>query len=247
MKNIIQILLLAIILFGISCNKSENISSPSSPDGVGGSMARFTIVGNYLYVVDSGHLNTFSLAQPNDPQKVNATAVSFDIETIFPFQDKLFIGSRNGLFIYSLANPASPAQLSMASHFTACDPVVANENYAYVTVRAGSNCGGQSNALIIYDIQSILQPRSVNSIPMTNPHGLGLKNNRLFVCDGAAGLKVYNITSPQFPVLSQHISTGFFYDCIPYGNILICSIEGGIALYDITENQDLSLLGTITN
>lgn len=228
-----------------SCDKDSNPGEPGT--GTGGSLARFTIAANHLYVADGTTLHTYSLNDPSDPQKTASTPVGWEIETIFPWKDKLFIGSRDAMYIYSIANPDQPASLGMVSHLRACDPVIANDSIAYVTVRSGSTCGGTINALIVYDISQILYPDQRNAIPLINPHGLGMQGNHLFVCDGTNGLKVFDITQPYYPTQIQSLSGETFYDCIPYDDLLICMIGGGMALYDISDPNQINLLSKITN
>ncbi len=43
-----------------------------------------------------------------------------------------------GVSIYDNTNPSSPSLLSTLAHFTGCDPVVAQGNYAYYTIHAGT-------------------------------------------------------------------------------------------------------------
>ncbi len=84
-------------------------SAPSaSQTGVSGSMARFTTLNDYLYAVSDSKLYSINISNPSDPQQVNAKNLWGGIETIYPFQNKLFIGSGNGMFIYDLSNPADP-------------------------------------------------------------------------------------------------------------------------------------------
>lgn len=228
-----------------SCSKDGE--SAVSPDtGKGGSLARFTISANYLYAVDNQTLHTFSLADPKNPQKVNATEIGFEVETIYTWEDKLFIGSRDAMYIYSIKNPSAPVKMGFASHVRACDPVVANDTAAYVTVRSGNNCGGDINALYVFQVDDIMQPVLMRAIQLQNPHGLGIHNNTLFVCDGNAGLKIYDITEPYNPLEIKTVTGEQFYDCIPDGNILICMIEGGMAIYDITNARSITLLAKIT-
>jgi len=248
MKKLFTILLFTGCCLALlpSCEKSEYASSDSASGiGTGGSLARFIIVGDYLYVVDGDALHTFSLSQPVNPVKISSLQIGFEIETIFAFKDKLFIGSKSALYIFSIANPAQPEMLGRAEHFRACDPVVANDSIAYVTVRSGSNCGGTVNALLVYDVKNIMQPQQKNSIPLVNPYGLGVQQNYLFICDGSAGLKVYDITQPEMPTYKKGFSDGVYFDCIPYGNILICMIEGGIAIYDIYDIGNMQLVSKI--
>src|SRR5690606_33194815 len=115
-----------------ACSKDANSPGENVGVGKGGSLARFTIAMNHLYVVDGSTLYTYSLADPNTPVKVSELAIGFNIETIYPWGDKLFIGSMDAMYIYSISNPATPNYLAMASHVRACDPVVANDTRAYV-------------------------------------------------------------------------------------------------------------------
>lgn len=231
-----------------ACNKSDNsvngnnsFNNNSGQYGKGGSLARFTIWGNYMYVVDNTHLITYDISMANNPKPVKTTEIGFNIETIFPYDDKLFIGSRDAMFVYSIANPDNPVQIGQAGHLSACDPVVASDDVAYVTVRNGSACGGTLNVLYVYDITNPETPSEINVLQMTNPYGLGIKDNVLYVCDADAGLKVYKRGSGY-----QNYSLDFatskggytFYDCIPYNNLLICMVEGGIVLYNIQSPEN---------
>ncbi|PSK95116.1 hypothetical protein [Taibaiella chishuiensis] len=247
MKYFYQYLVLAAIALACctSCSKNDN-SSSGSDTGTGGSLARFTITMDHLYVVDGKNLYTFDLATGYAPVKVNTTSIGFNIETIYTWKDKLFIGSRDAMYVYSIANPGEPSLLGTASHARACDPVVATDTVAYVTVRTGTTCGGNTNALYVYDLHNVVQPLLKNTVNLNNPHGLGLQDNILYVCDGNSGLKVYNLKEAYAPVLSRTITGETFYDCIPYGDVLICMIEGGTALYDISDITHIRLLSKIT-
>jgi len=228
-----------------SCNKTDN-SGPAANVGKGGSLARFIIAQNYLYVVDQGELHTYSLANPTAPLKVSQQQIGFAIETIYSWKDKLFVGSQEAIYVYSITNPRSPQLLGSASHLRACDPVVANDYAAYVTVRAGTNCGGDINALIVYNINEVLNPIETNRIQLNNPYGLGLNGQTLYVCDGNNGLKVFDVTSPHHPNEVKQITGHFFKDCIPFGNLLICMLNDGIALYNIEAPLDPEFLALIT-
>jgi len=230
-----------LLLTGLcSCSKDRDALTEDTA-GTGGSLARFTIALNHLYAVDHQLLYTFSLADARNPVKVFTNEVGFDVETIYTWKDKLFIGSGTAMYVYSIADPGRPSLLGTALHTRACDPVVANDSVAYVTVRSGSNCGGNVNALYVYDLKDVLQPRQANVINLQNPYGLGLKDSTLYVCDAAYGLKVFRISEAYYPLLVSTVTGETFYDCIPYGNLLICMIEGGMALYDISDPAHIKL------
>ena len=171
--------------------------------GIGGSLARFSIIGDYLYSVSDTQLDVISLLQAQQPERVNTINLGWGIETIFPYQDKLFIGSNSGMFIFDNSNPAAPTQLSSFAHARACDPVFVKDNYAYVTLRDGSLCEGFVNQLDLVDITDLSNPFLEKSFPMANPHGLTIRGSNLILCEGTHGLKVFDITDPK--TLDQHL------------------------------------------
>jgi hypothetical protein len=164
--------------------------------GIGGSLARFTIIGDYLYSVGDSQMDVISLLQPRLPQRVNTINLGWGIETIFPYQDKLFIGSTSGMFIFDNSNPAAPTQLSAFAHARACDPVFVKDNYAYVTLRDGNTCDGFVNQLDLVDITDLTNPKLEKTFPMENPHGLTIRGNDLILCEGTHGLKAFDISDP---------------------------------------------------
>ncbi|MDH5605204.1 MAG: hypothetical protein OEY51_14735, partial [Cyclobacteriaceae bacterium] len=221
--------------------------SAGNNPGIGGSLARFTVSGNFLYALDDTDMHSVDVSNPVQPVLETKKTIGWGIETIFPYGDKLFIGSQNGMFIYSLTNPASPELLSTFSHVMSCDPVVVEGDYAYVTLRTGNNCFRGVNQLDVIDIADASNPQLVMSYDMYNPGGLGVDNNLLFICDGTAGLKIYDATDKlsitshkvaQYPDLKA-------IDVIPFNNILMVIAEDGFYQYDYSDIQNISLLSDI--
>jgi hypothetical protein len=211
-------------------------------------MARYTIYDNYLYTIDDANMQVFDISSPSRPAFAGLINVGFNIETIYPYKDKLFIGSQTGMHIYDNANPASPVRLSTFAHVRSCDPVVADDKYAYVTLRNGNTCGGFANQLDVVDISNLSSPKLVKTYQMSNPHGLGLDydTHTLFVCDGTSGLKVYDAKDPL--ALDKNIlsrKTGHTFDVIPYKNIAIVTGNDGISQYDYSDPKNLKLLSKI--
>ncbi|MEM9325795.1 MAG: hypothetical protein AAGA85_09070 [Bacteroidota bacterium] len=166
-----------------------NTSSASGNVGIGGSMARFTIYDKFLYTVDFSDMRLFDLSEATAPEKTNTIPLGWDIETIFPYGDKLFIGARNGMHIYDNANPESPVRLSTYQHVQSCDPVVVRDDYAFVTLRSGSECQGFINQLDVVDITDLRDPTLLKTYEMSNPHGLGVNGDCLFITEGEFGLR----------------------------------------------------------
>ena len=214
----------------------------SSPYGMGGSMARFTIVNSHLYTVSDNSLDIFSISTPQTPAFTSKLQLGWGIETIYPFKNKLFIGSTTGMFIYDISNPSQPSKQGEFSHARKCDPVIAEDKYAYVTLRTGSGCPGTGNELNIVDISNIFQPALVKTYPMTNPHGLSKDGDLLFICDGKDGLKVYNAANVNFISLVKQIDIKDTYDVIAWNDVAIVSAADGLYQYDYSDPKDIKLL-----
>jgi hypothetical protein len=241
-----QVLGFLLVLIFFSCDKgvAEN-NAFANPTGQGGSLARFTIVGNYLYTVDKESLKVFDITNAAQPVFKGRISVGFEIETIYPFKDKLFIGSTSVVHIFSIADPAVPKKLSVAispNVLRRCDPVVAKDTVAYATLRANGECGGTGSILAVYDIKDISNPVQKGQYPVSEPYGLGYSENVLYVCDRVKGLMVFDISKPYFPLLVRSVANVQPVDVIPYNNVLIVWTTKGINLYDITNKLNPVLL-----
>jgi hypothetical protein len=243
----LNIFLVFALLFATGCTKDGASSDSKGFQGQGGSTARFAINGSWLYTVDMQQLRTYSLADPSNPIPVNTQDVGFEIETIFPFGDKLFIGSTSVIHIFSIDNPAKPEKLSTAISPTVmrrCDPVVAKDTVAFATLRSGGECGGVQSILAVFNIKQITNPVQVASLPLSAPRGLGYADTILYVCD-APGLHIYNIKDAYNPVRLDVISDGEFYDVIPYGGLLFAWTKTGGIIYNIQNPAKPQKLSTI--
>ena len=246
-KYIIYLFVLFITSQNLSCTKESVGKAFNSNTGKGGSLARFTIVGNYLYTVDKTQLKVFNVADPSAPELRSTIDVGFEIETIFPFRDKLFIGSTSVVHIFSIENPEQPEKLSEAISpqvLRRCDPVVAKDSVAYATLRTNGVCGGTQSVLAVYDIKDVTHPINVNQVMVSEPYGLGYAENALYVCDRWT-LLVFDISEPYTPELKIQLAGHEFYDVIADGNTLICWIKEGVALYDITDRFNPEIITTI--
>ncbi|WP_128543972.1 LVIVD repeat-containing protein [Larkinella soli] len=249
MKNLLILTMIGLaVLAGCSETGTRDSSGMPNPDGgsgQGGSMARFTVAGNYLYVVNTHSLNVYDVTQNADPKSLGKVTLGFGVETIFPYKNHLFIGTQTGMHIMNLANPAQPQQTSFYRHIYSCDPVVAQGDYAYVTLRSGTACNTGPNRLEVVDIKNLANPVRVSTIPMTNPHGLGIDGNLLFVSEGDHGLKVFDATDPLNLRLLKNFTDLRSYDVIPGNHLLIVTGRDGIFQYRYDDSQELTLLSKL--
>lgn len=244
MKTVSRFILCCCLALLAACSKDTKNSQPSP--GKGGSMARFALTDNYLYVVNSVYLHVYDISAGGLPVEKNIIHAGWDIETIFAYDNKLFLGSSNALYIYSLENPTVPLMQSTVTHFRSCDPVVTQGNTAFVTLRGGRSCGGTVNALMVYDVTNVKAPVLKSNIPLEGPYGLGVQDSALYVCDGTNGLVVFDIKSPHAPRVLQTIeSDNMYIDVIPYNGVLIAYVKGGVQFFDISEPQKPVLLSSL--
>ena len=244
MRTIIFIVSISLIFSSCAKEGTANAPQASSTTGAGGSLARFTISGNHLYLADYRTVEVYDISNPSATVKQASVPVNFAVETIFPYKDKLFIGSSNGMFIYSISNPSLPTLVGSATHMRACDPVVANDSMSYVTLRGGTPCGPATSGLYIYDIKNLSTPVQKSLFNLSNPYGLGLKDTVVFVCRGGDGLTAVNVKNAAAPKTMYTKTGNTFYDVIPYDNLLIAYVSKGIVLYDMSDLNNLVELGS---
>jgi len=216
--------------------------------GVGGSMARFITYDDYLYALESSwKLKSINISNIDNLKVENELSLWGNVETVFIANDYLYVGTSNGMHILDLVNPAAPNFLSSYTHITACDPVVVEGDRAYVTLRSGNTCGGFQDLLEVIDISDKYEPKRLSSFSMSKPYGLGIDNGTLFVCEGEYGLKVYDATNENS--ITSNMIAWFpginAYDVIPLDNFLFMIGEDGFYIYDYSDLNNISILGSL--
>lgn len=223
-------------------------NNPTTKDmisnGTGGSLAQFTVVDDYLYTIDYRTLNIFHLGDPDMPALTESIDMGVGMETVFHQDGHLFIGANDGVHIYDISDPRSPMEVSEFQHVTSCDPVVANGTIAVATLRGGTECGGSLSQMDVIDISNINHPQLAGFEELENPYGLGFSQvdgDIVYVCDGIAGLKAYDISNPHFPSLVMHNPNLEALDVIADGeDNLIVLTRAGVYQFDGTKPLTLS-------
>lgn len=226
---------------------SANSSSGASAAGIGGSMARFGLTGNSLVAVDNYAYYCFDLSDPSSPRLQAQSQIGWNIETMFLLNKNMFLGTTTGMLVYDLSDVNKPVYLSTFWHATGCDPVVVQNNRAYVTIRGGNRCGSNINRLDVLDVTNLTKPLLLKSYSMDEPYGLGISDEILFVCDGKSGLKIYNASDPlliadrqlaKFPGIQA-------YDVIPLEKSLLMIGSDGFYQYDYSDVANIRQLSVI--
>lgn len=237
-------------VFLTTSSSGPSVASPSNvlggTNGQAGSFSRFAQINNYLYVGNDRSITPIDITNPIAPA-VKPLINSPEIETMYAFNNVILAGGPNGMYIYNLTNPASPSLQGSFFHWRGCDPVVAQNNVAYVTVRGGaeSRCGGSRNILQVIDISNFNNPTLIKTYEMQHPFGVGIFNNKLGVCDGTAGFKIYDASVSNNLQLKNTISSINAYDVIMNNETALLVAKDGVYQYNITNASSPILLSKI--
>lgn len=223
-------------------NSSGGAVPQGTTFGTGGSMARFGLYSDYLYAVDRADLHIFDVKTPESPNDIGKQNVGWDVETMFIYDGYMFLGTQSGMRVFNLDVPTVPNYVSDFWHVTSCDPVVVDDGYAYVTLRGGTRCGSTVNRLDVLELSDDYKDNTlIGSYPLNGPYGLGIDGDILFVCDGDAGLKIYDVTDKYHIDNNQianfpNINT---YDVIPFNDYLFMIGDDGFYQYDYSDIQNI--------
>jgi hypothetical protein len=214
--------------------------------GTNGSMARFSIINNFLYTVGYSSLTAFDISQPYAPAFSSTVLVDWHVETIYPLKDRLFVGTNNGMYMYDVQkSPSTPLLIGEFTHLRACDPAIADGDYAYITLNDSSACLGNNNELQIINIKDVANPFLVKSYQFTHPVGLSKDGNNLFICDGKGGLKIYNATDVNNLQLLKELKDAVVYDVIAQSGLAIVMADNGIYQYDYSDLNNIHLVSKL--
>jgi len=189
--------------------------------------------------------NIFDLTGSELKKAAENTYLWGNVETIFSYKDNMFMGTPTGMLIFSAKDPLKPEYQSSITHAYGCDPVVVDNDLAYVTVHSGNTCGQNTNELFIVDVKDVKNPKQMVTYNMTNPKGLSIDDGKLFICDD--GLKIYNITDPQTLMSNKiaHFKDMAEFDAIAHNNIVMMIAEDGIYQYDYSNISLIKYLSKI--
>lgn len=222
-----------------------NTGSGNKSVGITGSMSRFAIYKDNLYAVINNYMSIFNLAAESPVKMGENFYVGFDVETIFGYKDYMFLGTPTGMIIYSVEDPVKPEYQSRVVHVLGCDPVVVEDDIAYVTVRSGDFCGQNVDQLMIIEVKDVKHPKPIAIYAMKGPKGLGIEEGTLFICDD--GLKVFNAKNPLTVMANQlaHFKDMDGLDVIPFNNVLMMIADDGIYQYDYSNLKNIKLLSKL--
>jgi len=213
-----------------------------------GSVNRIAYMNDYVYVVSRSNLTAFDAS--NGLELLSSNNVGWEMETIFPEDNRLFVGARNSMTIFDASNPSEPRMASSFFHEDSCDPVYPDGDIAYLTLRTGdfSDCPGNQNALLVLDISNDNIAMQIDEIRMKRPYGLSLIGDKLYVGEGEFGLKIFDATDRKKLKLTKFDESIEAYDVIPHptrNDLILVAGTNGLQQYEV-EGDDFRLLSQIS-
>jgi hypothetical protein len=224
-------------------------SFAGNSNGAIATINRIAYSDDHVYLINSRDM--FVLSAENGLVLENRMDnIGWEMETIYPYEDNLFIGTQTNMLIYSLDSPDAPSYRSRFDHAQACDPVLPTEGFAYVTLRAGSLCQGFSNELDVVDLSNIDNPQLHKVIQLDSPYGMSKSGDVLYVGQGSNGLAIFDITDRSNPLLIRNDKSVEAYDIIAHPtatNRILISGTNGLAQYEVDNTiEALTLLSNIS-
>ncbi len=216
-----------------------------------GTVNRITTSNNYVYVVSNNNMIIVEDGENGlESNAIRIENIKEEMETVFPYQDNLFVGSKTSMSIFTISNGNNPVELYEFEHATSCDPVLPYKDVAYVTLRTAdfSECPGNINALLAIDINNLSQPVQVMEKQMASPYGMSVINNHLYVGNGENGLSIFDVTNPQSPILVHSLPEITAFDIIAdpsNSDYILIAGNDGMQQYKVNEDKTLEWASAI--
>ena len=224
-------------------------SFSGSSAGTSGTINKLATANGHLYAITSNDLHVFDVS--SDLTLVNTLSdFSSQMETIIIEGEEAFIGKVDGMEIVNISVPSSPITVNEFWHPEACDPVLPHVDVAYVTLRTDGPCQGRQNVLDVVSLdRSNFNLDLITVIPMASPFGMTIVDNVLYVGEGENGLKTFDVTERESPVLIEWNQDVTAYDIImhPTRDVLLLAGPDGMSQYGQDEtNSTLTLVSHIS-
>lgn len=245
MKNKTLIIVTFFLLLLSACSKDSTTNYNPNTTGVAGSLSRFTIVNNLMFCLDGPTLKTFNIANATSPSPVSNITLNTIPDNIFSYENYLLMGTSSGMLIYTVAE--TPVYISQYEHIVSCDPVVAENGYAYVTLRSVNECSQNIgvNRLEIISLQNISSPQQTAQYDLPAPFGLGVDGSTLFVTSNDSAIAVIDVTDKFIPVFLSSISAAGARDVIPLSGLLLIMAEKKLLQYDYSNLNNIQLISQL--
>ncbi len=224
-----------------------------------GDFTRTLIVEDYLYGVSHTDVMTYDISNREKPALVDRTPVGRAVETIYHYDGNLFIGSRTGMYVYTISRSGVPVRQGDYQYSNVpgidvepCDPVVAEGSTAYASLYTGDNleepCGRTQDlqTIVVLDVSNLNSPTLIQTHDTPSPRGLAIDGNLLFVCNNQNGLTVLDVSDSRNFVELTHIDGVDAWDAIIDDGRLVVVAATEVVQYDYSDPSHLVELSRIS-
>jgi hypothetical protein len=223
------------------------VSFVGNSSGSRGTTNRLAVKNDQLYILTNGGIDQYN----SGLEEVGSYNIwEPGLETIFERNNHIYVGSQQAMTVFKV-NDQNLELKGNFRHQASCDPVLPiSEDIAYVTTRSGGQCPGEDNVLYVVDTD--LESGSfveAQRISMSNPFGMALIGNLLFVAEGEFGLTVLDATDhDNLRIIKRHRDLTV-YDVLAHPSdpdILFIANDDSIEQYQISnQGIDKTLLSRI--
>jgi hypothetical protein len=211
-----------------------NVADPSQPTLVAAESCfnapqDMVLRDSLIYAAEANRFQIFNVARPRQPVLVGSCVAGDLTRAGLVVGDTVayFVGSFDGMQVFSVANPAAPRLLATVGDIRAmgCDVV---DTLLYV--------GDYDDSLHIWSVANPAQPRQVSSVYATRcGYGVAVIDRYAYVgCD--ARVRVFDVSNPMNP---REVASG----ATPYEisrvvtdgqHVYVCCWDAGVCIFDST-------------
>ena len=240
MKQYLTLILTAFFIFGCGGENSSPSSTDNSKYSLSSSSVRFAFMGDTLYTIKDGEMTLYDVSEAQRAVLMTRVSVEKNVTTLFTNSNHLYIGSDDTLKVYDAQLPTLPKDIGTISFTQSCGNLLIQDDLLYLTLN--SHCKEQANTLNELRIFSLKNPAKLEEITrvgMYEPTAIAIDKEKLFVCDGRAGLKLFDVNVSEvnqtINVKLERKDVEFDVNCtqmLADDNILVVTTPNGVKEYD---------------
>lgn len=248
------VLMLGFFVLGITAGVAQQTLVPIG-QLPGDSFQAMAVRGNYAFTTGYGVL----LASYDLPTRYRRGVLVAEDQRLFGYHmalvgDYAYVLTAKegapdspGIVIVDVSDPNNPRRVGAYGAGSSFDGFVVNGNVAYT---------GRGTQLQVLNLSNPANPQLIRTVPLTGtPAGTGgtVVGNRLYLCEGSAGLSVWDVSQPDNPArlgIVQNI--GVARDCVVVGNYAFVScgawtggIQGALRVVDVSNPASMNVVAEL--
>lgn len=224
-----------------------DVSKPQSPLLVGqlrlkGQASTVTIERGRAYVGTQHHgLLVYNLADPLQPALLAHVPLAMPVIHLAASSTHVYIaGFGTGVGIVDVTTPTKPRLVTTIS-------TQAIAGAALGVAVEGERLYVAANALLVFDIHDITQPRRLARVPLQSAHGLAVRNGMVYVAEQYQGLRIIDATGPRPRVVGTYDTPNRAVRLTLQGDVAyVADVLGGLHSIDVSQPTQPVLLTTLS-